>query len=68
MRNRGFRDIFAVILIAVGLLLVLWFVIGQIFAQLSYDGQYISFRTIGDISVVGLVGVIPIGFGFYLLF
>ena len=47
-------------LIIIGIGLILWLVIGQFIAQLSYDGSYYDFRILKDVSLFGGLGVIPL--------
>ena len=55
-----FYLILSLILFAIAIGLFLWLIIGQYIAQLNYDGQYISWRTIKDISLWGYMGFLPL--------
>lgn len=47
-------------LAVIGVGLLLWASIGQVIAQVNYDGQYIAWRTVSDVSLWGCIGAVPI--------
>lgn len=52
--------IISIILFVAGIGLLIWAGVGQFIAQINFDGQYKSFRTIQDISLWGYTGFIPV--------
>ena len=54
------------IAISTGTALIVWFGLGQFQAQMNYDGQYISWRLLKDISLNGLWGILLLVAGFIL--
>ena len=47
----------SIILALIGIGLLVWCGVGQFQAQMRYDGQYITFRTMQDISLWGYLGI-----------
>jgi hypothetical protein len=45
------------LLLLIGIGLLTWAGVGQYMAQIAYDGQYIKFRIINDVSLWGLTGL-----------
>ena len=56
----------SIVLIGGGIALLVWLGIGQFQAQMNYDGQYITFRTIKDISLWGYCGIPALIVGVFL--
>ena len=48
--------VLSIVFIVCGIGLLIWLGIGQFNAQMAYDGQYIQWRMIQDISLWGYVG------------
>ena len=56
--------ILPIALIVMGIGLILWLIIGQMVAQINIYGSYYDFRLIGDVSLFGFFGFIPLIAGF----
>lgn len=55
--------VLSISLFIAGIGLLIWTVVGQYMAQIAYDGQYIKFRIINDVSLWGLTGIGAIALG-----
>ena len=51
--------IIGAILFIIGFGLLVWSAIGQVVAQINFDGQYLSWRMIKDVSMCGILGIFP---------
>jgi hypothetical protein len=58
-RMKAFLITLTIIFLLAALGLFLWLGIGQYVAQMNYDGQYIEWRTIKDVSQWGWMGFLP---------
>lgn len=62
--------VLSIVLFIAGIGLLIWVGVGQYFAQIRLDGQYVSWRVIPDVSQWGYTGfgAIAISFGLFVLF
>lgn len=57
MRNT-LKTITGITILLIGIGLLVWMGVGQYIAQINYDGVYINWRIVPDISQIGWLGVV----------
>ncbi len=68
MKSMKRKLVIGIILIVIGVGLLCWAGVGQIVAQIKLDGQYIAWRTVQDISLIGLAGLAPFAGGVFCIY